>query len=205
LLDVPSVPVIEAVQSVWAANKKRVDVLAVLDVSGSMQEEGRLEQAKVALRDFVNTLSDDDGFGLITFSNQATVLTELSPIGPKRQDVLDRIAGLFPRGNTRLVDTVREAYATLSVEPPGERIRAVIVLSDGADNESGPTAVEELTGTLQGDESGSSIKVFTIAYGTNSDVNPELLAEIAAASGAKTYEAAPDQIQRVYRDIATFF
>jgi Ca-activated chloride channel family protein len=205
LLDVPSVPVIEAVQAAWVSNKKRVDVLAVLDVSGSMEEEGRLEQAKVALRDFIGTLSDDDSFGLITFSNDANVLSEVTPLGPKRQEMLDRISGLFPSGNTRLVDTVREAYTLMSAQPEGERIRAMIVLSDGADNRSAANAVDELTTTLQGEEEGTSIKVFTIAYGTNSDVNPELLKQIATASGAKSYQAAPDQIQQVYRDIATFF
>jgi Ca-activated chloride channel family protein len=205
LLEVPSVPVIEAVQAAWVSNKKRVDVLAVLDVSGSMGDEGRLEQAKLALRDFIGSLEDDDGFGLITFGNEATVLTELGPIGPKRQELLDRISGLFPRGNTRLVDTLSEAYATLSAEPPGRRIRAIVLLSDGADNRSEAGSVEQLLATLQGEEEGTSIKVFTIAYGTGTDVNAELLEQIAQASGAKTYEAAPDRIQQVYRDIATFF
>lgn len=205
LLDVPSVATIEAVQEIWVANKKRVDIVAVLDVSGSMEEEGRLEQAKAALRDFIGSLADDDGFGLVIFSSDATTLTELSPIGPKRQEVLDRIGGLFPRGNTRLVDTVREAYADLDASPPGERIRAVVVLSDGADNRSAPDSVDQLVATLQGEEQGTSIKLFTIAYGTNTDVNTELLEQISRASGAKTYQAAPEKIKQVYEDIATFF
>lgn len=205
LLDVPSVEVIEAAQTLWQNNKKRVDVTVVLDVSGSMEEEGRLERAKTALRDFVGQLADDDGMELITFSSNAQVLSPMSSVGPKRQELLNRIGGLFPNGNTRLVDTVREAYASLSQEPPGDRIRALVVLSDGADNGSGPNATEELLQALQGDESGTSIKVFTIAYGTGTDVNVDLLTQIAAASGAKTYEAGPNGIDQVYRDIATFF
>jgi Ca-activated chloride channel homolog len=205
LLEVPQVATIDAVQSIWVSNKKRVDVMVVLDVSGSMEEEGRLEQAKLALRDFVAQLDEDDGFGLTVFSSDAVVLSELSTLGPKRREILDRISGLFPRGNTRLVDTVIEAYTRLSAEPAGERIRSIVVLSDGSDNRSRPEAVDTLLTMLGGDESGTSIKVFTIAYGTGSDVNIDLLREIAEGSGAKSYEAAPERIQQVYRDIATFF
>lgn len=198
LLDVPKVDVIEGVQSLWVSTKKRVDVTVVLDVSGSMEEEGRLEQAKVALGEFINTLQDDDGLGRVT-------LSPMGPVGRKRQEVLDRVSGLFPRGNTRLVDTVREAYAALATEPAGERIRAIVVLSDGADNRSSPGAVDDLIATLQGEEEGTSIKVFTIAYGTGTDVNADLLKQISTASGARTYHAGPNGIQQVYRDIATSF
>jgi Ca-activated chloride channel family protein len=204
LLEVPNAEVTEAVQSLWAQNKKPVDVMVVLDTSGSMSDENRLETAKVALRTFVGQLADNDGFGLTIFNNDATVLTPISPIGPKRQKVLDQIGGLFPQGGTRLIDSVSEAYATLLTEPPGERIRSVVVLSDGADNRSS-AAQETLLQQLQGDEGGYSIKVFTIAYGTGTDVNVELLKSIAQTSGAKSYESSPTNIETVYRDIATFF
>lgn len=205
LLEVPPVATIDAVQSLWVSNKKRVDVMVVLDVSGSMQEEGRLEQAKQALRDFITQLDDEDGFGLTIFSNDATVLSPISPLGPKRREMLDRVGGLFSGGNTRLVDTVIEAYDTLSDEAPGASIRSLVVLSDGADNRSESASVSTLLAKLRGDETGTSIKVFTIAYGTGTDVNTDLLREIAEASGAKSFQAAPDRIQQVYREIATFF
>jgi Ca-activated chloride channel homolog len=205
LLEVPPVATIDAVQSLWVSNKKRVDVMVVLDISGSMQEEGRLEQAKQALRDFITQLDDEDGFGLTIFSNDAAVLSPISPLGPKRREMLDRVGGLFSGGNTRLVDTVIEAYDTLSAETPGTRIRSLVVLSDGADNRSGPDSVGRLLVKLRGDETGTSIKVFTIAYGTGTDINIDLLREIAEASGAKNFQAAPDRIQQVYREIATFF
>lgn len=100
---------------------------------------------------------------------------------------------------------MREAYAALALVLPGERIRAIVVLSDGADNRSDPSAMDDLLATLRGEEEGTSTKVFTIAYGTGTDGNTDLLREIAATSGAKSYEAAPGSIQQVYRDISTFF
>ncbi|NJN15381.1 MAG: VWA domain-containing protein [Oscillochloris sp.] len=205
LLDVPSAEVIAAVEQSWVSNKKRVDVIVVLDTSGSMEEEGRLESAKRALSSFIDQLGDDDGIGLTIFGSNATVVSPLEPLGSKRTDLQTRIGGLFARGNTRMVDTVAEAYATLSEMPSGERIRAVVVLSDGADNQSAPDSVDRLLNILRADEDGTSIKVFTIAYGTGSDVNVDLLRMISEASGAKTYQSSPGAIEQIYREIATFF
>lgn len=205
LLEVPRPDVLNAIRSVWVQNKKRVDVMAVLDVSGSMEDEARLEQAKAALRIFVEQLQDDDGFGLTIFSDQATVLTPVSPIGPKRAEMLNRIAGLTPRGATRLLDTVVEAYQEMSASPPGQRIRAVVVLTDGLDNRSQRSAQDVLS-LLAQDREGYSIKVFTIAFGGDADIN--LLKDIADATGAKSYVGKPGErgnIERIYQDIATFF
>ncbi|ABU58655.1 substrate-binding and vWA domain-containing protein [Roseiflexus castenholzii] len=205
LLEVPRPDVLSAIRSIWEQNKKRVDVMAVLDVSGSMEDEGRLEQAKAALRIFVEQLQDDDGFGLTIFSDQATVLTPISPIGSRRTEVLNRIAGLTPRGGTRLLDTVVEAYQELTATPPGQRIRAVVVLTDGLDNRSQRSA-EDVLDLLRQDREGYSIKVFTIAFGGDADVH--LLKEIASATGAKSYVGKPGErgaIERIYQDITTFF
>lgn len=205
LLEVPRPDVLAAIRTLWVQNKKRVDVMAVLDVSGSMEEESRLEQAKTALRIFVEQLDADDGFGLTIFSNEASVLTPISPIGPKRAETLDRIGGLTPRGGTRLLDTLAETYQVLAAEPPGTRIRAIVLLTDGLDNRSQRTP-QQLLSLVGQDEEGRSIKIFTIAFGGDADVM--LLKDIATTSGARSYVGKPDErgsIERVYRDIATFF
>jgi Ca-activated chloride channel homolog len=203
LLDVPSADIIAAARAVWGQNKKRVDVMAVLDVSGSMGEENRLERAKAALHTFIQQLDDEDGLGLTTFSSQATVLSPISPLGPKRQQVLDQVGGLIPQGGTRLFDTIREGEQPLRAEPSGQRIRALVVLTDGEDNESHLTA-DDLVRQLQQDQEGRSIKVFTVAYSSGAQGSVDVLKRIAQASGAKSYS--PEiPIDQVYRDIATFF
>jgi Ca-activated chloride channel family protein len=205
VLAVPEAEVITAVQDAWSASKKRVDVMVVLDVSGSMAEEARLANAKTALRNFISRLNDADGFGLTVFSNEARVVSEVSPIGEKRMELLNAIDGLFPQGNTRLIQTTYEAYEALSQEPAGERIRAMVVLSDGADNRSDNATLNELLNTLNSEGEGYSIKVFTIAYGSGGDVNQDLLTQISNASGARMYKSSPTEINEVYDAIATFF
>ncbi len=205
VLAVPEAEVITAVQDAWAASKKRVDVMVVLDVSGSMAEEARLTNAKTALRNFIGQLNDADGFGLTVFSNEARVVSPVSPVGEKRMELLNAIDGLFPQGNTRLIQTTYEAYETMSQEPSGERIRAMVVLSDGADNRSDNATLNELLNTLNSEGEGYSIKVFTIAYGSGGDVNLDLLTQISNASGARMYQSSPTEIDEVYHAIATFF
>ena len=204
LLDVPSADVISAVRDAWGQSKKRVDVMAVLDVSGSMQDENRLENAKAALKTFVQQLADQDRFGLTTFSTNAAVLSPISPIGPKRQQMLDQIAGLIPQGNTRLFDTIDEAYQSLNAESAGQRIRALVVLTDGEDNRSHRSAAD-LVRELEQDQEGRSVKVFTIAYSSGADASVDALKQIAQATGASSYQSAVTAIEQVYRDIATFF
>jgi Ca-activated chloride channel family protein len=169
-----------------------------------MEEEGRLESAKQALNNFIGQLADEDELGVVTFNETTTPLTPLSPLGEKRDQVISRVDGLFPGGGTRLIDTVSEVYEEMQELPRGERIRAIVVLSDGADTESNGTA-QALTEMLAQDQEGYSIKVFTIAYGTGSDVDVDLMEAIAESSGARSYQSGPDQIQQVYRDIGTFF
>lgn len=205
LLAVPDADAIRAVRDLWGETKKRVEVQIVLDVSGSMNDEGRLVSAKQALSTFLDQLSDQDKVGVITFSSTASELTPLTELGPKRQEMREKIDALFANGGTRLIDTVVESYQQLQQEPAGERIRAMVVLSDGADNESF-TRPEDLAALLRVDESGQSIKVFTIAYGSG-EIDKGLLETISEASGARSYESSSEasEIEQVYRDIATFF
>jgi len=204
-LEVPDANVLRAIREVWGAAKKRVEVQIVVDISGSMNEEGRLVNAKRALDKFINELDDQDHVGIIVFSDIATELTPLTDLGPKRDDVLNRISGLSALGGTRLIDTVVEAYQTLQQQPAGERIRALVVLSDGADNQS-RTRPEELQALLGQDESGRSIKLFTIAY-RSGGLDLDLLREIAEVTGGQLYQSNSNaaEIEEVYRDIATFF
>ncbi len=205
LLSVPDAATIRAVRDLWSETKKRVEVQIVLDISGSMNEEGRLVSAKQALNTFLDQLADQDQVGVITFSSTATELTPLTELGPKREELRERMDGLIAVGGTRLIDTVAEAYQQLQQQPAGERIRAIVVLSDGADNES-VMRPEDLAALLQADESGQSIKVFTIAYGSG-ELDQGLLNAISEASGARSYESSSEasEIEQVYRDIATFF
>lgn len=210
LLEVPDSDVIHIARNAWGENKKRVEVMVVLDVSGSMNDKDppddvpRLVAAKNGLQVFIEQLADADHVGLTTFSREAQQVSPLDEVGPKREDLLTRIQGLFADGGTRLIDTTMEAYQELENHQRGERIRAIVVLSDGDDTVS-KNGADELINLVSADKEGYSIKVFTIAYGSGSGTNLPLLESIANASGGKFYLSTTSNIKDVYMDIGRFF
>ncbi len=201
-LPVPELAVIQAIRQTWQAHKKQVDVAVVVDTSGSMRQEGRLREAKTALVDFLDAFADADHVGVTVFNSTASELSPLTPIGAKREQVRTQIEGLIANGDTRLYSTVDEAYTALSAEPAGQRIRALVVLTDGEDTASSIT-LDQLVANVQVSEEGTSIKIFTIAYGA--DANFEILRRIAEATGGKSFKGEPSTIKKVYSEIATFF
>ena len=84
------------------------------------------------------------------------------------------------------------------------RINAVVVLTDGDDNESRLKASQVIASLRQrSEDQENTIRVFTIAYG--SEANRSVLEQIAEASGGKGYTGDPTQIEGVYRQISSFF
>ncbi len=203
VLEVPSAEVILAVQDLWRKEaKKPVDLVVVMDISGSMQGE-KINAARKSLMDFVNLLDDRDRLQIILFSDDMMTLTPLSALGEKRENVLRRIGGIIEGGDTRLYDAVDAAYEALRTAGDPAHIRAIVTLTDGNDTASTMTldALIQKVGNLS--EGGSATKVFTIGFGSNADKH--VLTRIAEATGAKQYDSDPATIHKIYAEIATFF
>ncbi|HKD35219.1 MAG TPA: extracellular solute-binding protein, partial [Pirellulales bacterium] len=59
-LPVPSVEVMDAVKKLWHENKKHANLVLVLDISGSMQFENKLTNAKIGATELIKLLDDPD-------------------------------------------------------------------------------------------------------------------------------------------------
>ncbi len=203
VLEVPPAEIIVAVQELWRNEaKKPVDLVAVLDISGSMEGE-KINAARQSLIDFVNLLDDRDRLAVILFSDDMTVLTPLSPMGEKRQRVLQQISGIIEGGDTRLYDAIDLAYTTLQNEGDPQHIRAIVTLTDGNDTASQLNLSQVLQKVGDLSEGGNATKVFTIGFGENADT--KVLKEIAESTGAQQYDSDPKTIRDIYAEIATFF
>ena len=207
-LIVPPAPVVEAVLSSWENQRRKVDVMLILDRSGSMNDPvggvTKIVAAKQGLVEFVNLLGDSDGLGLTAFSDTIDVLTPVSALGPKRQAVLGLIDGISANGATYLYDTIDQQFKALQ-SSNSRHIKVIIVLTDGMDQTSQHTTKDQLLSdiTAKGTNAGQSIKIFTIAYGNDADVS--VLTQVANASGGQEYAGNPQNIQQVYLDISQFF
>ncbi|MCS6992591.1 MAG: substrate-binding and VWA domain-containing protein [Anaerolineales bacterium] len=203
ILEIPNAAVIDKIQALWRETKKPVDLVVVMDISGSMRGD-KITTARASLLEFVKKLDDRDRLQIILFSSNITTLTPLTPLGPKRQQVLDSVSGIFETGDTRLYDATLAAYQDLAANGDPNHIRAIVVLSDGADTASTQT-LEEVMAQINASagEGGNAIKIFTIAFG--SDADESVLKQIAEPTGGKQYKSSPENIQKIYDEIATFF
>jgi Ca-activated chloride channel family protein len=166
VLPFPPADVIVAAKQTWAQNRKRADVVLVVDVSGSMDENGKLDQAKAGLDTFLQRILPEDRIGLVSFSSTAKVEVPPAPLSENRIPLSDAIQRLRPQGKTAIYDSLLVAKQALDALPPesDERIKAIVLLTDGAENAS-RTTLEQLKN--QFDESG--ISIFPVAYGGDSD------------------------------------
>jgi len=203
ILEIPDAPVIEGIQALWQQTKKPVDLIVVMDISGSMRGD-KITTARSSLLQFIQKLDDRDRLRIDLFNDQISTLTPLTPIGGKRQQVLDSVSGIFEQNDTSLYDATLRAYQDLQAEGDPKHIRAMVVLSDGQDTASS-ASLQQVIDQIQATESegGNAIKVFTIAFGEDADKS--ILKSIADPSGGKQYDSSPETIQKIYDDIATFF
>ncbi|NWF65359.1 MAG: VWA domain-containing protein [Chloroflexi bacterium] len=203
ILEIPSASVITGIENLWRTTKKPVDLIVVMDISGSMRGD-KISTARSSLIQFVQKLDDRDRLRIDLFNDQITNLTPLTPIGDKRQQVVDSVSGIFEQNNTSLYDATLKAYQDLQAEGDPNHIRAIVVLSDGEDTVSVAT-LDEVIRQIQAseEEGGNAIKVFTIAFGDDADA--DILKQIAEPSGGKQYDSSTETIQKIYDEIATFF
>jgi Ca-activated chloride channel family protein len=204
LLSLPEPRVLAKVKTTWRSDRKPANIALVVDTSGSMSEENKLDQAKQGLRVFLSQLSPNDRVGLITFNDKVFRLSPISPFGSSRTKLLTAVNGLFPDGQTAVYDATTAGVQEVQKLKDSSRINAVVVLTDGEDNQSS-TSSNQVVSALQrqATSEGMAIRVYTIAYG--SAANQDVLTQIASASGGKEYAGDPKQIESVYRSISSFF
>ncbi len=203
-LEVPSVETMDATMRLWQANKKRSNITLVMDVSGSMNERGRIANARLGAQELVKMLGDEDTYRLLPFSSTVFPAAPAAPLGKIRPQAMAAAGSLIANGGTALYDAIDAAYAEQIAKRVENRdkISAIIVLTDGADTDS-RTKLPELLNRIRFDNEKSTIRVFTIGY--DSGGQKDVLQKIADATQAKFYEGKPENIREVFKDISTFF
>ncbi|MFN6203286.1 MAG: VWA domain-containing protein [Acidobacteriota bacterium] len=101
----------------------------LLDASGSM--ESRLSLVRAACAIFVDRLREGDSYSIFSFGDaKVKLLQDFTEI----RDIPDAVWDLRARGTTTLYDAIVTAAEALARR--AERRRAILVVSDGADNQS---------------------------------------------------------------------
>jgi Ca-activated chloride channel family protein len=205
VLQPPDPRVLDAIKRTWRRDRKPANMLLAVDISDSMNEENRLNRAKAGLQAFVHDSQPQDSIGLLTFADEVHQLVPIAPL-PKNRALLERtIDGLVTNGHTALYDAVDESVKRVAATRSKDHIDAVVVLSDGADTTSNIVLNQLLQSLPGGVEARVRVPVFSIAYSPDAAGAKEALDKIAAATGGEVVEGRTENIEDVYRKIASFF
>ena len=198
VLDAPSPDVIAAVQASWQFVKKQADILLVIDTSGSMEGD-KLEQAKQAAQEFLNRLPPQNQVALVEFNDISTTLVPMNSYESIQGQLRQSIDGLYADGGTALYDAIIEAANSIQNED-GDRIRAIIVLSDGQDTAS-VHSLRDVTSLARGER--NPLLIFPVAYGRDADISA--LNNIARFSSTKVLSGDPEGIKELFELISSYF
>ena len=198
VLDVPAPEVIAAVQASWQYVKKQADVLLVIDTSGSMRGQ-KIEQARKAAHLFLTKIPPQNRVGLIAFSDTSRVLVPINSFEAVGDELRQQIDGIQAGGDTSLYDTIVTTVQSIQ-QDEGDRIRAIIVLSDGQDTSS-RLSLRDVTSLDLGER--NPILIFPVAYGSDADINA--LNGIARASSTKVLSGDASGIEELFLLISSYF
>jgi Ca-activated chloride channel family protein len=201
-LEVPSVDVMDAIIRLWREHKKHANIVLVFDTSGSMQDDGKMPNAKGGARQLIAALDAADHLSILPFSSSWNWAAKDLAISRERDAASNIVDSLFPSGETALYDSIAQAYTYLLDNRSQDKISAIVVLTDGEDNKSS-TDLGALIANIRFDNESRTIRVFTIGYGK--DARKDVLQSIADATQARFYEGTPDNIKSVFKEISTFF
>ncbi len=150
-------------------------LMLVIDRSGSMAQQNRMELAKEAARATLEALQPSDKLGVIAFDTVPTPVVRLQRAS-NRLRITDAIRAISPGGGTAIFPALDQAYEQLAATQA--KIKHIILLSDGEANRTG---ILELVARSYQDR----ITISTVAAGTGSDT--ALLMQIAEEGGGRYY------------------
>ncbi len=123
--------------------RKDAALTFVIDISGSMARENRLDLVKEALYLLVDQLRPTDKVGIVVYGNRGQVILEPTLIGERPRRIKRAIARLQPGGSTNAEEGLVLGYkmANRAFIPGG--INRVILCSDGVANvgRTGPESI----------------------------------------------------------------
>lgn len=178
-----------------AASLRR-DVVAVIDVSGSMSGE-KMTQAKTALVQLLGTLREGDRFRVVAFSGGVRRYAEgwTTVSTQNRTDAGTWIRSLDAEGGTNIAGALAEAF---SQSPADAALGVVVFLTDGqaSSGETDPERIAE-----RAEQGRGRFRVFS--FGIGDDVNTYLLDRLTErARGTTEYVRPGENIERAVGALA---
>jgi Ca-activated chloride channel family protein len=164
------------------ADRKPMNLVLVIDRSGSMGSENKLEQVKNSAVELLNNLDPTDRLAIVTYDDSIQTLLPSSTVENKAR-VRDLIYSLSPGGSTNLCGGMQAGFEEAKKHFRNENVNRIVLLSDGLANVGivDPSAIASEAQRIRENR----ISVSTMGVGL--DYNENLMASIADHSGGNYY------------------
>jgi hypothetical protein len=201
LVPLPDAAAVEEVLSAWAAVNLSGRIQMLVDVSGSMQQQvpgtnmTRMALTTEAAAHMLTLFKPTTRVGWWLFSTNLDGprdYVEWQPVQPVSEQltngVLDRLRTIraVPNGHTGLYDSMLAAYQEGTQHWEAGRINAVIILTDGKnDDPEGPALDQTIAELTKLRDPRRPLPIIGIGIGP--DVDPAELAALTEATGGKSF------------------
>ena len=201
-----------------------IDIVLVLDISGSMQamdyekfgqRQSRIDAVKDVVRGFIRA-RPNDRIGMVVFGTRAYVASPLTLDHDWLDRNLDRVRIGLVEGNTAIGAGIGTAVNRL--RDTKAKSKVIVLLTDGGENVHNPPALEAAKAAKE-----FNVRVYTIGAGSQgiapmpvfdqagnivtyqpirADLDEDLLKQIAAATGGQYFRAADTaSLRKTYAQI----
>jgi Ca-activated chloride channel family protein len=178
-----------------ASQRKDAVLTFLIDVSGSMGDNNKLETVKKALGMLVDELRPTDTVGIVVFTTQAREALQPTA-GSEKSRIMSVINSLRPENSTNVQDGLSLAYKMASRAYRKGLINHVILCSDGVANVGGTSADAILAQAKEYATRDITLSTVGVGMGNYNDVILEQLAD--KGNGNYAYVDTLDQAYRVF-------
>jgi len=181
-------------------DREQASLTFVIDTSGSMEQGGRLEMVKDALRILIHGLDGNDRVSIVSFGSDSQVV-----LGPTAADrtgaILDAIDRLHPGGSTNLEAGLRLGYELARKTLTENGIDRIVLASDGVAN-VGLTDPNSILDAIRRDAA-AGIELVSVGVGMG-NYNDTLLEQLAdQGDGFYAYINTRDEARKLFSENLT--
>jgi len=201
IFEQPSVEAVYAVQDLWQSSRKAVNLVMLIDTSGSMEGD-KIRNVRQAAVEFISAMGDNDFLSVVIFDGfgHAKVLTNHQQIASAKEDVIRAVERIDAVGDTPLYDAIGLSAQLIEASNSVNTSNALVVLTDGKDTASRDYRFsQELIDLAMGHDTA----IYTIAYGRDAD--ERMLEDLAIRANGNYYPGDEANITEIYQEMSIIF